>query len=85
MAVAEAVAVAVVVVVEAMDNYSNNRVHNDDTCPVHGGHKWRECFLNPHGDDYRPRTGSQSNNNSQGRGNGSRRGDAYHNDGNGGS
>jgi len=66
-------------------NYSNNRVLNDDTCPVHGGHKWRECFLNPHGDDYRPRTGRQSNNNSQGRGNGSRRGDAYHNDRNGGS
>lgn len=56
------------------------RVQGTDTCPVHGGHLWRECFLNPHGDDYRPRTGNNqgNNNNSQGRGNGSRRGDAYH-------
>jgi hypothetical protein len=66
------------------NNYQ--RLHGEDTCPVHGRHKWRECFLNPHGDDYRPRNGNQGNNNSQNRGNGSRRGDAYHsnnNDGNG--
>ena len=47
-------------------DYNNHHVHNDDICPVHGGHKWRECFLNPHGDNYRPRTDNQSNNNSQG-------------------
>ena len=61
-----------------------NRVHNNDICPVHGGHKWRECFLNPYGDDYRPRTGNDRNQNSQGRGNGSRRGDAYHSTNSGG-
>ena len=65
---------------------SSNRVDNNATCPVHGGHKWRDCFLNPYGDDYRPRTGNNNNGNqnSQGRGNGSRRGDAYHTNNNGG-
>lgn len=63
----------------------SNHPHNNDICPVHGGHKWGECFLNPYGDNYRPRTGNSGNSNSQGRGNGSRRGDAYHaNDGNNG-
>ena len=63
---------------------NGNRPQGDDTCPVHGGHKWKECFLNPYGDNYRPRNG---NGNGQGRGNGSRRGDSYHtntNDSNGG-
>ena len=64
---------------------NGNRPQGDDACPIHGGHKWRECFLNPYGDNYRPRNGN-SNGNGQGRGNGSRRGDSYHtnNESNGG-
>ena len=64
---------------------NGNRPQGDDTCPIHGGHKWKECFLNPYGDNYRPRNGN-ANGNSQGRGNGSRRGDSYHinNESNGG-
>jgi hypothetical protein len=33
---------------------SGGRMDNNVTCPVHGGHKWGACFLNPRGDSYRP-------------------------------
>ncbi|MGH7974122.1 MAG: hypothetical protein ACREBR_01250 [bacterium] len=26
---------------------------NEMTCPVHGGHRWGKCILNPRGDNYR--------------------------------
>jgi len=45
-----------------------NRPHGNNVCPVHGAHKWKEYFLNPHGDNYRP----QNDN-----GNGSKRSDSF--------
>ena len=40
----------------------NGRPEPEDTCPVHGGHKWKDCYLNPYGDNYRPRTATNNNN-----------------------
>ena len=56
---------------------NSNKVQGEDNCPIHGGHKWKDCFFNPHGNNYRPRNGP-GNGNSQGRGNGSRTDDSYH-------
>ena len=48
-------------------------------CPIHGGNKWCECFLNTYKDNDRPRNDNNNgNNNSQVQGNSSRRGDSYH-------
>ena len=33
---------------------TEGRLDNDATCPIHGGHQWGSCFLNPRGDSYRP-------------------------------
>ncbi|HSN65143.1 MAG TPA: hypothetical protein VLS94_00800, partial [Fusibacter sp.] len=54
------------------NNKTNNgykRLDNDDTCPVHGRHKWSECFLNPNGTNYCPRTNNNNTNNNSSNGN----------------
>ena len=40
----------------------NGRPDPEDICPVHGNHKWKECYLNPYGNNYRPRTATSNNN-----------------------
>ena len=53
----------------------NRRPEAEDECPVHGRHKWKQCFLNPHGENYRPRSNPTNNENNR-RNN---RGDAHMN------
>lgn len=50
------------------------RPQPDDTCPVHGSHPWRQCFLNPYGDSYRSYSGGRTSNPGRGRGFGGRNG-----------
>ena len=56
----------------------NGRPEPEDTCPVHGGHKWKDCYLNPYGNNYRPRSAAQGNN-SGARNNRNTQGDAHMN------
>ena len=39
-------------------NKKSNKVDDNDTCPVHGGHKWGVCSLNPRGENWRGSAGS---------------------------
>ena len=54
------------------NHYEKKALKDDDTCPIHGFHKWGECSLNPRGSNYQKRMG--------GRGGG--RGNYDRNDGN---
>ena len=41
---------------------SGRRPNDDDECPIHGGHKWKDCFDNKFGSKYRPpRPSSEQN------------------------
>ena len=54
-------------------NNSNNRggrVQPDDECPIHSGHKWIDCIMNPKGPNYRPGGGRTNNGFRGGPGNG---------------
>ena len=37
-------------------NGGGNRVQPSDTCPIHGGHQWKDCSMNPQSNNYRTRT-----------------------------
>jgi hypothetical protein len=67
------------------------RIQPDDICRLHGGHKWRKCFYNPHRDDDgnqgrggrgNGRGRDRDTNYSSGRGRASSGGNYYNNDGN---
>lgn len=47
---------------------ANRRPNDEDECPIHGGHKWKDCFDNKYGPKYRPpRTSSEQNRSSSSR------------------
>jgi hypothetical protein len=54
------------------------RPQPDDTCPVHGSHPWKQCFLNPYGDSYRSYSGGRNSTPGRGRGHGGRNGGRNH-------
>lgn len=56
---------------------AHSRINNDDICPIHGGHKWKDCIFNKNGPNYRPPARTNGN---SGRGNSSG-GDQHHNGG----
>ena len=44
------------------NNNSRPRINDNDTCPIHGGHKWKDCIFNKNGPNYRApgRSGNNS-------------------------
>lgn len=50
----------------------NSKVQPNDTCPLHGGHPWKDCFDNPHGSKYRPRNNRHPGSGGRGNRNGGR-------------
>ncbi len=60
------------------DSTKRPRLSPDDTCPIHGGHKWGKCFDNKFGENYKPGKSSKgrstytagSNSSTAGRGSG---------------
>ena len=45
---------------------NGGRLQPDDTCPIHGGHKWKDCFDNKHGSKFKPpRSGGGGRSNEQ--------------------
>ena len=42
------------------------RISDNDICPIHGGHKWRDCIFNKNGPNYRPPARSNGNGGSRG-------------------
>jgi hypothetical protein len=47
---------------------TNKKVASEDTCHIHGGHKWKACLFNPNGNNYHPRTARNNNSNNNNRG-----------------
>ncbi|MGH2414771.1 MAG: hypothetical protein ACRDEA_14000, partial [Microcystaceae cyanobacterium] len=39
---------------------SRTRLDNDATCPIHGKHKWGQCYENRFGENYKPPTAATS-------------------------
>ena len=35
---------------------NQHRIQPTDICPIHGGHQWKECSMNPQSSNYRART-----------------------------
>ena len=60
------------------DRPSGGRIRDNDICPIHGHHKWKDCIFNKHGPNYRPP--ARGNANGSGFGGGNRpNGDQHHN------